>query len=159
MRREHIGVMFQGFNLHPGLDVEHNIALPSVIAGRAPDGDWIDEIVTRLRLDGLLDRRPFELSGGEQQRVAAARALAGRPQVLLADEPTGNLDVAAGRGLLDILRMAADELEQTVILVTHDLAAACAGDRVVVLGDGRVVDVLDAPTVERLTHHMRSPTT
>ncbi|HEY3832551.1 MAG TPA: ABC transporter ATP-binding protein [Acidimicrobiia bacterium] len=158
VRREQIGVVFQSFNLHPSLDVEHNIALPSMIAGRTPERDWIDELVVRLHLRDLLDRRPAELSGGEQQRVAAARALAGRPRLLLTDEPTGNLDVASGRGLLDILRMATDELGQTVILVTHDLAAACAGDTVVVLTDGRVVDVLEAPTVERLTQRMSSTT-
>ncbi|HEY1740530.1 MAG TPA: ABC transporter ATP-binding protein [Acidimicrobiia bacterium] len=158
VRREQIGVVFQGFNLHPGLDVAHNIALPSVIAGRKPERAWIDELATRLHLRELLDRRPAELSGGEQQRVAAARALAGRPHVLLTDEPTGNLDVASGRGLLDVLRMATDELGQTVVMVTHDLTAACTGDTVVVLGDGRVADVLEAPTVERLTERMRALT-
>jgi putative ABC transport system ATP-binding protein len=149
-RRRHVGVVFQGLNLHPGLDARDNIALPSVIAGRKLDVEWIDEIVRRLRLDGLLHRRPAELSGGEQQRVAAARALAGRPQLVLADEPTGNLDVSSGRELLDILRIATDELDQTVILVTHDLTTATVGDHVVLLVDGRVVAEVERPTITAL---------
>jgi len=156
VRRSHVGVVFQGFHLHPGLGVAENIALPAMIAGRQPDHAWVDSIVDRLRLRDVLDRRPSELSGGEQQRVAAARALAGRPELLLADEPTGNLDVESGRELLDILRRATDELGQTVVLVTHDLTAACVGDRVVVLGDGRVVDVIEAPTLATLTRLVRS---
>jgi putative ABC transport system ATP-binding protein len=150
VRREQVGVVFQGFNLHPGLNVAQNIALPSAIAGRAHDRDWVDEVAARLRLSDLLDRRPAELSGGEQQRVAAARAVAGRPSLVLADEPTGNLDHRSGRELLDVLRLAVDELEQTVILVTHDVTAACVGDQVVVLGDGKLVEVVDTPTVDIL---------
>jgi putative ABC transport system ATP-binding protein len=148
VRRQRVGVVFQGFNLHPGFDVAHNIALPSVIAGRRPDRDWVDEVIARLHLRDLLHRRPAELSGGEQQRVAAARALAGRPKLVLADEPTGNLDARSGRELLGILRLAVDDLEQTVVLVTHDVVAACVGDQVVVLSDGKVVEVVDAPTVD-----------
>jgi putative ABC transport system ATP-binding protein len=143
VRRENVGVVFQGFKLHPGFDVAHNIALPAQIDGREPDRAWVDEVISRLRLQDLLRRRPVELSGGEQQRVAAARALAGRPAIVLADEPTGNLDTRAGRELLDILRLAVDELEQTVILVTHDPGAARVGDRIVTLGDGKIVDGAD----------------
>jgi putative ABC transport system ATP-binding protein len=150
-RRTRVGVVFQGFQLHPGLDVARNIALPSAIAGRALDTEWLDQIVHRLDLRAVLGRRPAELSGGEQQRVAAARALAGRPDLVLADEPTGNLDARNGRALLGILRVAVDELERTVILVTHDLASACLGDRAVVINDGRLVDTVAAPTFEHLT--------
>jgi putative ABC transport system ATP-binding protein len=150
-RRDRVGVVFQDCNLHPGLNIAQNIALPSAIAGRAHDRDWFDEVAARLRLSDLLHRRPSELSGGEQQRVAAARALAGRPSLVLADEPTGNLDHRSGRELLDVLRLAVDELEQTVILVTHDVAAACIGDRVVVLGDGKLVEIVDAPTIDALS--------
>ena len=107
-------------------------------------------MIARLRLRDLLDRRPVELSGGEQQRVAAGRALAGRPKIILADEPTGNLNARSGRELLDVLRLAVDDLEQTVILVTHDLTAACVGDRVVMLVDGKVAATVDAPTLETL---------
>jgi putative ABC transport system ATP-binding protein len=156
VRRERVGVVFQDFNLHPGLDVAHNITLPALIAGQKPDEDWLDRVVTRLGLGDLLDRRPAELSGGEQQRAAAARALARRPRLLLADEPTGNLDRRAGRELLDILRIAVDEFEQTVVLATHDLAGACLGDRAVLLGDGRVVDMVDAPSVASLSDLVRS---
>jgi putative ABC transport system ATP-binding protein len=148
VRRQRVGVVFQGFRLHPGYDVAHNIALPSVIAGRKPDRDWVDEVIARLHLRDLLHRRPGDLSGGEQQRVAAARALAGRPSLVLADEPTGNLDARSGGELLDILRNAVDDLEQTVIVVTHDVATACVGDRVVVLGDGKLVEVVESPTIE-----------
>jgi putative ABC transport system ATP-binding protein len=157
VRRQRVGVVFQGFNLHPGFDVAHNIALPSVIAGRRTDRDWVDEVIARLHLRDLLHRRPAELSGGEQQRVAAARALAGRPNLVLADEPTGNLDARSGRELLDILRLAVDDLEQTVILVTHDMAAACVGDQVVVLGDGKVVEVVEQPTIDIMSRLAARP--
>jgi putative ABC transport system ATP-binding protein len=148
VRRQRVGVVFQGFKLHPGFDVAHNIALPSLIAGRRPDRDWIDEVIARLHLRELLERRPAALSGGEQQRVAAARAFAGRPKLVLADEPTGNLDARSGRELLDILRLAVDDLGQTVILATHDVAAACVGDQVAVLSDGKLVEIVDAPTID-----------
>jgi putative ABC transport system ATP-binding protein len=158
VRRERVGVVFQGFNLHQGFDIAHNIALPSVIAGRKPDLEWVGEIVARLRLGHLLHRRPIELSGGEQQRVAAARALAGRPELILADEPTGNLDAGAGRDLLDILRLAVDDMKQTVILVTHNVAAASTADHVVVLVDGKVIEVVDAPTVDDVNRLARLST-
>jgi putative ABC transport system ATP-binding protein len=158
VRRQKVGVVFQGFNLHPGFDVAQNIALPSIIAGRKPDLEWVDGIVSRLRLGHLLRRRPIELSGGEQQRVAAARALAGRPELILADEPTGNLDSRAAGELLAILRLAVDDLEQTVILVTHNVAAASAADYLVVLVDGRVMEVAEAPTVDDVNRLARLST-
>ncbi len=148
VRRRRVGVIFQSFNLHPGLDVERNLALPSVIAGQELDRAWVDEVIARLQLSDLMRRRPAELSGGEQQRVAAARALVGRPSLVLADEPTGNLDGRSGRALLDVLRLVVDELDQTVILVTHDVGSACIGDQVVVLNDGKLVAVVESPTID-----------
>jgi putative ABC transport system ATP-binding protein len=146
LRRTRIGFVFQSFNLIPALDAAENIALPLTLAGRKPDPDWLDRVVTMLGLGDRLDHRPGELSGGQQQRVAVARALVSRPEVIFADEPTGNLDSQHGQALLEFLRHTAAELGQTIVMVTHDPSAASYADRVVFLVDGRVVDELTAPT-------------
>jgi putative ABC transport system ATP-binding protein len=154
LRRDRVGFVFQSFNLVPTLTAAENIALPLTLAGRRPDPAWVDELVATLGLTDRLRHRPTELSGGQQQRVAVARALAARPEIVFADEPTGNLDSAAGEALLAFLRHAAHDLGQTVVMVTHDPTAAAYADRVVFLADGRVVDDLPAPTVETILSRM-----
>jgi putative ABC transport system ATP-binding protein len=139
LRRSRIGFVFQTFNLLPVLTGAENIALPVRIAGHEPDAGWLDTLVDAVDLRDRLDHRPSELSGGQQQRVAIARALVTRPDVVLADEPTGNLDSAAGRDVLGLLRRAADEFGQTLIMVTHDASAAAVADRVLFLADGNIV--------------------
>ncbi|GAA0256345.1 ABC transporter ATP-binding protein [Cryptosporangium japonicum] len=138
LRRERIGFVFQAFNLLPTLTAAENITLPSALAGTAPDREWIALVTATVGLGDRLDHRPSELSGGQQQRVAVARALATRPDVVFADEPTGNLDSAAGAELLAFLRHAVDEFGQTVVMVTHDPVAAGYADSVVRLADGQV---------------------
>jgi putative ABC transport system ATP-binding protein len=140
LRRDKIGFVFQAFNLLPVLTAEENIVLPLSIAGRKPDKLWFDQLVDTVGLRDRLSHRPAELSGGQQQRVAVARALASRPAVIFADEPTGNLDSHASGEVLDLLRRSVDELGQTVIMVTHDPDAAGYADRLVELADGRVVN-------------------
>jgi putative ABC transport system ATP-binding protein len=140
LRRDKIGFVFQAFNLLPVLTAEENIVLPLSIAGRKPDRAWFDQLVDTVGLRDRLTHRPAELSGGQQQRVAVARALASRPAVIFADEPTGNLDSHASGEVLDLLRRSVDELGQTVIMVTHDPDAAAYADRIVELADGRVVN-------------------
>jgi len=146
MRRERIGFVFQSFNLVPSLTAAENIALPLTLAGKRPDPAWQAELVRILGLADRLDHRPTELSGGQQQRVAAARALITRPEIVFADEPTGNLDSRHGEALLVFLRHATTDLGQTIVMVTHDPAAAAHADRVVFLADGRVVDELAHPS-------------
>lgn len=150
LRRDRIGFVFQSFNLVPTLDARANILLPLKLAGRKPDRAWFDQVVTTLGLTERLTHRPSELSGGQQQRVAVARALVMRPAVIVADEPTGNLDSEASREVLDLLRGAVDQLGQTVIMVTHDPASAATADRVLLVRDGRVVADLDHPSTEEL---------
>ena len=150
LRRDRIGFVFQAFNLIPTLTAEENIALPAAIAGRRPDPAWFDEVVDTVGLRDRLGHRPSELSGGQQQRVACARALVGRPEVVFADEPTGNLDSTSGGEVLGFLRRVVDSHGQTVVMVTHDPGAASYTDRVVFLEDGRVVDELREPTTERV---------
>jgi putative ABC transport system ATP-binding protein len=140
LRRDKVGFVFQAFNLLPVLTAEENIVLPLSIAGRKPDRLWFDQLVDTVGLRDRLTHRPAELSGGQQQRVAVARALASRPAVVFADEPTGNLDSHASGEVLDLLRRSVDELGQTVIMVTHDPDAAGYADRLVELADGRVVN-------------------
>jgi putative ABC transport system ATP-binding protein len=155
LRREHIGFIFQSFNLLPTLSAEENIVLPLAIAGRRPDAETLDQLLGRV---GLLDRRdhkPAQLSGGQQQRVAVARALVTEPTVLFADEPTGNLDSAAGAGVLRLLRDAVDLDGQTTVMVTHDPRAAATADRVLFLADGRIVDDLAEPTEEAVLAAMK----
>ena len=139
LRRDKVGFVFQSFNLLPVLTAEENILLPLSIAGRRPDGDWVDRVIDTIGLRERLTHRPAELSGGQQQRVAVARALATRPAVVFADEPTGNLDSKSSTEVLDLLRRSVDEFGQTVIMVTHDARAASYADRLLLLGDGRVV--------------------
>ncbi|WP_326622717.1 ABC transporter ATP-binding protein [Streptomyces decoyicus] len=155
LRREKIGFVFQAFNLLPTLNAVENITLPMDIAGRKPDQEWLELIVGTVGLSGRLRHRPSQLSGGQQQRVAVARALAGRPEIIFADEPTGNLDSRSGAEVLGFLRDSVRELGQTVVMVTHDPVAASYADRVVFLADGRLTDDLPAPTPEAVLDRMR----
>ena len=139
LRRDRLGFVFQAFNLVPVLTAEENILLPLTLAGKKPDREWLDKLIAAVGLGDRLDHRPSELSGGQQQRVAVARALIHRPAVVFADEPTGNLDSHSSDEVLALLRQAADEFGQTVVMVTHDAHAASVADRIVVLSDGRVV--------------------
>lgn len=154
-RRDNIGFVFQSFNLVPTLDAKANIELPSRLAGHKVDPHWMDQVVRALQLDNRLTHKPHELSGGQQQRVAVARALVTRPAVLVADEPTGNLDSAASEEVLSLLRQAVDNLGQTVIMVTHDPGAAVIADRTLVVKDGRIVADLNNPTIESITEVTR----
>jgi putative ABC transport system ATP-binding protein len=146
LRRDRIGFVFQSFNLVPALTAAENIALPLTLAGKKPDSDWLRELVQVLGLADRLHHRPTELSGGQQQRVAVARALVARPDIVFADEPTGNLDSRHGQALLRFLRTATRDLGQTIVMVTHDPTAAAYADRVVFLVDGQVVAHLQEPT-------------
>jgi putative ABC transport system ATP-binding protein len=142
LRREHIGFIFQFFNLLPMLDAAENVTLPLAIAGERPDRAWVDEVIGKVGLEHRRDHRPAELSGGEQQRVAIARALITRPTILLADEPTGNLDSKIGGEVLDLLRDSIDSYGQTTVMVTHDPRAAAIADRILFIGDGLIVKEL-----------------
>ena len=155
MRRDSVGFIFQAYNLIPAMTAEENILLPSLLGGGSRiDRPFFHQVVERLGLSDRLHHRPFELSGGQQQRVAVARALVSRPSVVFADEPTGNLDQASGAEVLDLLRTAVDEFGQTVIMVTHDAAAAAQADSTVLLADGRVVETLQRPSAEQLAAAM-----
>jgi putative ABC transport system ATP-binding protein len=154
LRRDRIGFVFQSFNLVPTLTAEENILLPLSIAGRRPDQDWYRLVIDTVGLGDRLKHRPHELSGGQQQRVAVARALASRPAVVFADEPTGNLDSRAGAEVLQLLKRSVDEFGQTVVMVTHDPVAAGYTNRVVFLADGKVVDEMQDPTAERVLERM-----
>ncbi|MFD7705533.1 ABC transporter ATP-binding protein [Streptomyces sp. NPDC059785] len=155
LRRDRIGFMFQSFNLIPTLNAVENITLPMDIAGRKPDRKWLDQVIDTLGLRDRLRHRPAQLSGGQQQRVACARALASRPELIFADEPTGNLDSRAGLEVLGFLREAVDHLGQTVVMVTHDPGAAAHSDLVLFLGDGRIVDEMPGPTAEAVLERMK----
>jgi putative ABC transport system ATP-binding protein len=154
LRRDRIGFVFQAFNLVPTLSAGENIVLADRLAGRRPDAGWVDEVVASVGLGDRLRHRPSELSGGQQQRVAVARALAARPAIVFADEPTGNLDSRSGAEILGLLRRAVDDMGQSVVMVTHDPGAAATADRVVFLSDGRVVDHHAAPTVATVADRM-----
>ncbi|MFC5744521.1 ABC transporter ATP-binding protein [Actinomadura rugatobispora] len=154
LRRERVGFVFQSYNLVPSLSIADNITLPLRLAGRAPDRDWVRTLVERVGLAGRLDHRPAELSGGQQQRAAIARALVTRPAVVFADEPTGALDLRTAREVLALLRDLVGGLGQTVVMVTHDPAAAARADRALVMADGRVVDTLESPTAAGLAHRI-----
>jgi putative ABC transport system ATP-binding protein len=155
LRRDQVGFIFQTFNLVPTLTALENITLPLALAGRKPDQAWLDSVVETLGIGDRLRHKPLELSGGQQQRVAVGRALVSRPQIIFGDEPTGNLDSRASAEVLRLLRNAVDELRQTVVIVTHDPAAAGFADRVVFLEDGRIVDEMLEPTAQRIVEHMR----
>jgi putative ABC transport system ATP-binding protein len=156
MRRERVGFVFQSFNLLGMLSARQNILLPFELAGKEPDWTWFDAVVEVLGLGARLGHRPSELSGGEQQRVAVARALATRPEVMFADEPTGNLDSRTGAELLGFLRTSVRELAQTVIMVTHDPIAASYSDRVVLLADGRLAGEVVDPTADSVLDALRA---
>jgi putative ABC transport system ATP-binding protein len=156
LRRDRLGFIFQSFNLLPMLTAAENITLPMSLAGRKPDRAWIDAVVQTVGLGDRLEHRPSELSGGQQQRVAVARALASRPDVIFADEPTGNLDSRSGAEILAFMRRAVDTMGQTIVMVTHDPVAAAYADAVVFLADGRIVDFMDAPTPDRVLERMKA---
>jgi putative ABC transport system ATP-binding protein len=155
LRREHVGFVFQAFNLLPTLTAAENIALPLAIAGRKPEQAWYDKVIDAVGLRRRLGHRPAELSGGEQQRVAGARALVGRPTVIFADEPTGNLDSRSSAELLRFMRRSVDEFGQTIVMVTHDPNAAAYADRVLFLADGRILAELVEPTADRVLEQMK----
>jgi putative ABC transport system ATP-binding protein len=155
LRRDRVGFVFQAFNLLPTLTAIENITLPLDIAGRKPDRAWLDTVIDTVGLRDRLKHRPTELSGGQQQRVAAARALASRPEIIFADEPTGNLDSRSGSEVLSFMRRSVKEMGQTIVMVTHDPVAASYADRVVFLGDGRIVDEMLEPTAENVLDRMK----
>jgi len=154
LRRDQVGFVFQAFNLLPTLNALENITLPMDIAGRKPDQAWLDTVIDTIGLRDRLKHRPSELSGGQQQRVAVARALASQPQVIFADEPTGNLDSRSGQEVLGFLRRSVDEFGQTVVMVTHDPNAASYADRALFLADGRIVDDMSDPTAQKVLDRM-----
>jgi len=156
LRRERVGFVFQAFNLIPTLNARENITLPIDLAGRDGDQAWVDEVVRIVGLGDRLKHRPSELSGGQQQRVAVARALASRPAIVFADEPTGNLDSRTGQEILDFMRHAVHDLGQTTVMVTHDPVAASFSDHVLFLADGRIVDELPEPTAQRVLDRMKA---
>ena len=155
LRRERIGFVFQAFNLVPTLTAGENVVLPLTLGGRKPDRAWVGELARSLGITDRMGHRPAELSGGQQQRVAMARALVTRPDLLFADEPTGNLDSKSATELLTQIRQAVDEYRQSVVMVTHDPRAAAYADRVLFLADGRVVRELAAPTADRILDVIR----
>ncbi len=156
LRRDRVGFVFQAFNLIPTLTASENITLPLDIAGRDVDKSWFDTVVKTVRLTDRLQHRPAELSGGQQQRVAGARALVSRPEIIFADEPTGNLDSKSGSELLDFLRSAVDEHGQTIVMVTHDAHAAAHADRVVFLADGNCVHEMRSPSADAILDQIKS---
>ncbi|HET9382774.1 MAG TPA: ABC transporter ATP-binding protein [Streptomyces sp.] len=156
LRRDKIGFIFQAFNLLPTLTALENVTLPMDIAGRRPDKQWLDEVIRMTGLADRLSHRPSQLSGGQQQRVAVARALAAKPEIIFGDEPTGNLDSRSGAEVLGFLRNSVRELEQTVVMVTHDPVAAAYADRVVFLADGRIVDEMNGPTADSVLDRMKA---
>ena len=156
LRREKIGFVFQSFNLVPTLTANENIRLPLMLGDVKGDEAWIQKVINTVHLQDRLTHRPSELSGGQQQRVAVARALASRPRIIFADEPTGNLDSITGAEILTFMRKAVDELGQTIVMVTHDPVAAAYADRIIFLADGRVVNEMTEPTAARVLDLMKS---
>ena len=150
IRRDSFGFVFQAFNLIPTLTAEENITLPASIAGKKPDMDWVKKVVETVDISDRLTHRPNELSGGQQQRVAAARAMATKPEVIFADEPSGNLDSKSSKELLVFMKSVVEELNQTIIMVTHDPYAASFANRVVMLKDGKIASDLEEPTQEEI---------
>ena len=155
LRREQVGFVFQAFNLIPTLSARENIELPLDLGDVEPDAEWVDRVIDAVGLRDRLDHKPAELSGGQQQRVAVARALASKPKIIFADEPTGNLDSKSSSDVLGFMRRAVKEFGQTIVMVTHDPNAASYADRVIFLTDGKVVDEIDEPTAERVLDRMK----
>jgi putative ABC transport system ATP-binding protein len=155
LRREKVGFVFQAFNLIPTLNAKENVLLPLLIAGDDPDEAWFQQVVRILGLEDRLSHKPSELSGGQQQRVAAARAMVSRPDIIFADEPSGNLDSTSAAELLDFMRRAVKEFGQTIVMVTHDPVSASYADRIVFLEDGRIVDEMHDPTPDTVIDRMK----
>lgn len=155
LRREKIGFIFQAFNLIPTLNAYENITLPLTLGKKKGDPTWIDRVVDSISLRDRLDHRPSELSGGQQQRVAVARALASQPDIIFADEPTGNLDSKTGSEVLTFMRRAVTDLDQTIVMVTHDAVAASYADRIVFLADGRVAGEMFSPTAQKVLDYLK----
>jgi putative ABC transport system ATP-binding protein len=155
LRRDRIGFIFQAYNLLPTMTAGENLTLPLRLAGRKVDRDWIDTVVDAIGLRDRLHHRPAEMSGGQQQRVAVGRALATRPQIIFADEPTGNLDSKSGTEVLQFMRNAVDHMGQTIVMVTHDPTSASYADRIIFLADGRIVDEMEHPTAGRVLERMK----
>ena len=155
LRRDKVGFVFQAYNLLPTLTAAENTTLPLDLAGRRPDSGWMDQVVKAIGIADRLKHRPDELSGGQQQRVAVARALVSQPEIVFADEPTGNLDSKTGEEVLDFLRTAVEDLGQTMVMVTHDAGAAARAHRVLFLADGRIVDEMVEPTPDRILDHIK----
>ena len=158
MRRDSFGFIFQAFNLIPTLTAEENITLPSSVAGRKPDQSWVEEIINTMDIGDRLTHRPNELSGGQQQRVAAARAMASKPEVIFADEPSGNLDSKSSKGLLIFMKSIVEELNQTIVMVTHDPYAASFAERVIMLKDGEIANDLEKPSQEEIVSEVTALT-
>ncbi|MDQ1391168.1 MAG: putative transport system ATP-binding protein [Acidimicrobiaceae bacterium] len=155
LRRDHVGFVFQAYNLVTTLTADENIRLPLLLAGKKGDGPWIANVVDTLGIADRLQHHPSELSGGQQQRVAVARALASRPEIIFADEPTGNLDSRSGAEVLGFMRRAVDDMSQTIVMVTHDPVAASYADRIVFLADGKIVDEMFHPTAALVLDRMK----
>ena len=158
MRRDSFGFVFQAFNLIPTLTAEENITLPSSIAGKKPEEEWVKQVIEAMDIGDRLGHRPNELSGGQQQRVAAARAMASKPEVIFADEPSGNLDSKSSKELLVFMKSIVDDLNQTIVMVTHDPYAASFAERVIMLKDGQIANDLDNPTQEEIVSQVTSLT-
>ncbi len=158
MRRDSFGFIFQAFNLIPTLTAEENITLPSSVAGRKPDESWVEEIINTMDIGDRLTHRPNELSGGQQQRVAAARAMASKPEVIFADEPSGNLDSKSSKELLIFMKSIVEELNQTIVMVTHDPYAASFAERVIMLKDGEIANDLEKPSQEEIVSEVTALT-
>ena len=158
MRRDSFGFVFQAFNLIPTLTAEENITLPSSIAGRKPEDEWVEQVINAMDIGDRLGHRPNELSGGQQQRVAAARAMASKPEVIFADEPSGNLDSKSSKELLVFMKSIVEDLNQTIVMVTHDPYAASYAQRVIMLKDGEIANDLDNPTQEEIVSQVTSLT-
>jgi putative ABC transport system ATP-binding protein len=156
LRRDRVGFIFQSYNLVPTLTAEENIRLPLNLARRDADEDWLERIIDIVGLGDRLKHKPTELSGGQQQRVAAARAMASKPDIVFADEPTGNLDSMRGSEILEFMRTAVKEFGQTIVMVTHDPISASYSDRVVLLADGRIVDEVRGPTVDSVLDKLKA---
>ncbi len=155
LRREKIGFIFQSFNLIPTLNAYENITLPLTLGKKSGDDAWIKQVIDTISLKDRLDHRPSELSGGQQQRVAVARALATQPEIIFADEPTGNLDSKSGSDILKFMRRAVTDLKQTIVMVTHDAVSASYADRIVFLADGHVAGEMFEPTPEKVLDYLK----